>query len=195
VSAQQVMGEGKPQDDGANFGEASDPELLQAAIAGDGVDAFRGRRAELVDALGGGRAHALAPGAERGTVLPAGRMRIARRRRRVRFRRPWLRHRDVHDTADRRQRFERLVASEVAVGQDLGGGAPVAALQLVDHRGQVGLIAAEMVTSTPTMIWLEVSAANWGLKAGRKPPSAIFITRASGSLVEARAVRRWAAES
>jgi len=46
-SAQQVMREGKPQHDGSDFVEATDPELLQPAIAGDGIDAFHSGRPEL----------------------------------------------------------------------------------------------------------------------------------------------------
>ena len=44
-----------------------------------------------------------------------------------------------------------------------------------------------LTTSTPVITWLAVSVANCTLWAGRKPPSPIFITRASGSVVEARA--------
>ena len=43
-------------------------------------------------------------------------------------------------------------------------------------------------TSTPVITWLSVSVANGTLCAGRKPPSAIFITRAPGSVVDARAL-------
>ena len=41
----------------------------------------------------------------------------------------------------------------------------------------------EVVTSTPTITWLGQSALYWTLYAGRKPPSAIFITVASGSVL------------
>ena len=37
------------------------------------------------------------------------------------------------------------------------------------------------------MTWLAVSVASWALYAGRQPPSAIFMTRACGSVVEVRA--------
>jgi hypothetical protein len=40
----------------------------------------------------------------------------------------------------------------------------------------------------PTITWLAVSLASCALYAGRKPPPAIFITRAWASVVEARAV-------
>ena len=39
---------------------------------------------------------------------------------------------------------------------------------------------------TPTITWLATSVAIWKLQAGRKPPSGIFVTRASGSMVETR---------
>lgn len=39
-----------------------------------------------------------------------------------------------------------------------------------------------LVTSTPAMIWVSTSVANCTLNAGLNPPSAIFITRANGSL-------------
>ena len=57
-------------------------------------------------------------------------------------------------------------------------------------RSSIGPIWAPsapwLVTSTPTIIRDAPSAANCTLYAGRKPPSAIFITRASGSVVEAQ---------
>src|SRR5271157_425181 len=43
-----------------------------------------------------------------------------------------------------------------------------------------------MATAAISWLSVAVAVANWTLKAGRKPPSAIFITRASTSLVEAR---------
>lgn len=43
-----------------------------------------------------------------------------------------------------------------------------------------------LLTLTPTITWVAVSVANWPLKAGRKPPSAIFMTRQSGAVVETR---------
>jgi hypothetical protein len=42
-------------------------------------------------------------------------------------------------------------------------------------------------TPTPTITWLAVAVANWTLYAGRNPPSGIFITVASASVVEHRA--------
>src|SRR3954470_22468047 len=46
-----------------------------------------------------------------------------------------------------------------------------------------------LVTQTPTMARAaSVVVASWTLKAGRKPPSGIFMTRASGSVVDTRGV-------
>src|SRR5271166_1035601 len=45
-----------------------------------------------------------------------------------------------------------------------------------------------VTTSTPTITWLFVSVANCTLYAGLNPPLAIFITVASGSVVEHRAL-------
>jgi hypothetical protein len=42
------------------------------------------------------------------------------------------------------------------------------------------------VTATPTITWPAVAVRNRTLYAGRKPPSAIVITGASGSVVETR---------
>ena len=44
----------------------------------------------------------------------------------------------------------------------------------------------EAMSSTPVMIIVALSTASGALKAGRKPPSAIFITRAWASVVLTR---------
>ena len=44
-----------------------------------------------------------------------------------------------------------------------------------------------VLTSTPTITWLSQSLAYWALYAGLNPPSAIFMTVASASVLEARA--------
>ena len=71
----------------------------------------------------------------------------------------------------------------------ISSGHPAVALaDLLDHRPHLALVAADGITSTPTITWLVVSVANWTLYAGLNPPLAIFITVASGSVVEHRAL-------
>ena len=61
---------------------------------------------------------------------------------------------------------------------------------LVDHRRSCPWSPPALVTSTPVITCESVSVASCTLSPGRKPPSPIFITRASASVVEARTLSR-----
>jgi len=78
----------------------------------------------------------------------------------------------------------RVAGSAIAAGDDVHFYCSLRSRQsdthytaspLVEHR-ESHLFA--VVASTPTMVWRPVPAARWGLKAGRKPPSAIVMTHA-----------------
>src|SRR6266850_6239559 len=67
--AYQVVRHRKPEQDRADFVETADPKLLQAPIAGDGIDALGGSGSQLVDRLRGVGAHPLPPRGDGGTIL------------------------------------------------------------------------------------------------------------------------------
>src|SRR5437868_3402578 len=69
---QQIMSKRIPQGDGADFGEATHPELLQAPIACVGVHAFRRTGTLQVNFLGHLRRHPRAPLGHRRRVIGAG---------------------------------------------------------------------------------------------------------------------------
>jgi hypothetical protein len=75
-----------------------------------------------------------------------------------------------------------LLCREAAVDHPLLGHLAKPLLDLLDHGPKLGHIAAALTTVMVTMTWLSQVVANCMLWAGMKPPSVIFITRASASV-------------
>ena len=72
-----VVGKGVPEEHGPDLLDAAHQQADEAAVAGLGVDEFRGRGTLLVDRLGVIAAHAAAPLGDGGRVARQGRMRVA----------------------------------------------------------------------------------------------------------------------
>ncbi len=62
--AHQIVGDHVPQNHRFGFEQTAHVELVQAAVAGDGVDALRRRRTLLIDLFGRVGSHPLSPGSD-----------------------------------------------------------------------------------------------------------------------------------
>ncbi len=154
----EVMGEGVPQHDRPRFLEPSDRDVAEAPVAGDGVHALGGRGPLLVGRpwprpcpCGCARRP---PPASRQGAADAGRGWGLVAWCGVLEDRPQLVLRERVDLG----RLTKPSSTSIA-----SGARAVAALELVDHRSELALVGADVATSTPTMTWLAVSAANWTL--------------------------------
>src|SRR3972149_6470918 len=130
-----IMYQGVPQGDRPNFDQASHAELLQIAVASQGVNTFRRRGPLLIDFLGLRRGHPLPPCAHCRAVVMSRIMITA-----VRIFR--FLHRGVHRSAFALHLSDIFLGGESAVDQRFIGHLFIPRLMLFDHRRQLPPIAA-----------------------------------------------------
>ena len=183
--ADHVVRDRVPQGDRLDLRQATHQQAHRPPVARLRVDAFGRRRPFLVDRLGLLRRHPLPPRRHRRAVAGLGAWRST-----------WgpsawaPGHRRCSPSPGPPTASILVVLREAAVDQDIARARSRIARCTCSTIGTIwpAVAARRSSTSTPTITWLSVAVANWKLYAGRKPPSAIFITVASGSVVEPRAL-------
>lgn len=168
-----------PQLHGARLGQAARVEVLQAAVAQMRIGAVDAGRAVLVDPLSLVGVHALAPLAQRIAVVGQPLVSIT-------LLLPRRDDRREHSGCSRVEQLNVIVLCESTVGEPLLGH-PGKRSWCCACMGSIWFMSLpELMSSTPVMIIVPVSTASCALNAGREPPSGIFITRASRSVVLTR---------
>ena len=175
----QVMGKRVPQHHGFYLIKPAHQKLCEPAPARNGVNTLSGGGALLVNLLGRFTAHALAPLGKRFAVIGQRHIRITAGVSRVA-------HRSIDRGATAVGIFDVSIAGKAAVGEPFGGALLIALFNLVEHRGELARVAATVVHFNSHNDLSIGGGAQLHIVTGRNPPSAIFITRASGSVLEAR---------
>ena len=132
-----VMGQGNPQDPRVDFLPAAHEQGAKGSMRPCvGIDPFGGRRPRLVDGFGLIGRHARAPRDHRWRIAPTGRGAIAGA-----FR---LRDGRVDGHALGRRVRDRLPRHKPAVDEFIGWRSTGPLDDLIEHRAQLGLVAADI---------------------------------------------------